>query len=143
MAESGEGAPVNRPERSFWEVVDELRERSPRYPREAYGFVVAALASTVGELPRERREDPLRRHLSGPELVEGVIRLARREFGDLSEIVFREWNVTSSEDIGRIVFELVESGQLSARPEDRLEDFVVARELMASLSSRPRAPAGG
>jgi uncharacterized repeat protein (TIGR04138 family) len=134
---------VNRPERSFWETVDGLRERDSRYRREAYGFVVAALAATVGELPSERRNDPDRRHLSGGELVEGVIRLARREFGDLSEVVFREWNVMSSEDIGQIVFQLVESGQLSARPEDRLEDFRSAPQLMASLSPTTRAPAGG
>jgi uncharacterized repeat protein (TIGR04138 family) len=130
-------------EPSFWEVVDTLGEREPRYAREAYGFVVAALGAAVRALPRARRADPARRHLSGGELVEGVIRLARTEFGDLAELVFREWGVTRSEDIGAIVFRLVDSGQLSARPEDRLEDFGGGPDLLAALGgashgTRPR-----
>ncbi|MGH7742599.1 MAG: Minf_1886 family protein [Candidatus Eiseniibacteriota bacterium] len=134
---------MSHPEVPFWEAVDALRARDPRYRREAYGFVVAALAASVSELPLERRNDPGRRHLSGAELVLGVVRLARREFGDLSEVVFREWNVTRSEDIGRIVFELVECGQLSARPEDRLQDFLEAPEFLGLLAAGARAPAGG
>jgi uncharacterized repeat protein (TIGR04138 family) len=129
---------LSRPESSFWEAVDALRDRDPRYRREAYGFVVAALASAVSELPAERRSDPDRRHLSGGELVIAVIALARREFGDLSELVFREWNLTRTEDIGRIVFELVECGQLSARPEDRMQDFQTGPELLASLTGAGR-----
>ena len=134
---------MNRPESPFWEAVDALRDRDPRYRREAYGFVVAALASAVGELPAERRADPERRHLSGAELVGAVIRLARREFGDLSEVVFREWNLTRTEDIGRIVFELVECGQLSARPEDRMQDFQAGPELLASLAGGSGGPDAG
>lgn len=129
---------MSRPEGSFWEAVDALRARNPRYRREAYGFVVAALAATVGDLPAERKNDPERRHLSGAELVSGVVRLARREFGDLSEVVFREWNVTRSEDIGAMVFELVECGQLAARPEDRLQDFLLGPELLSSLAGGTR-----
>jgi hypothetical protein len=49
-------------------------------------------------------------------------------------VVFREWGVTCTEDVGRVVFELVECGQLSARPEDRLQDFQLGPELMASLA---------
>jgi uncharacterized repeat protein (TIGR04138 family) len=137
----GEGL-LSAPETPFWEAVDALCARHPRYRREAYGFVVAALAFAVGELPAERRSDPLRRHLSGSELVTAVIRLARREFGGLSETVFREWGVTRSEDVGAIVFELVSCGQLSARPEDRLEDFQGGPDLIASLAGAPSAGRG-
>jgi uncharacterized repeat protein (TIGR04138 family) len=102
---------------SFWDAVDALREREPRYRREAYGFVVWALGVTVAALPPERRRDAGRRHLSGRELLE------RREFGVLAPTVFREWGVERGEDVGRIVFELVGCAQLSARPEDTIEDF--------------------
>ncbi len=107
----------------FWETVDRIREAEPRYRREAYGFVVAALGHTVQALPPERLADPLHRHLSGRELLHGVVRLAREEFGPLAALVFREWGVHGSEDVGRIVFGLVEKGELSARPEDSLADF--------------------
>ena len=133
---------MSAPEIPFWEAVDALCEARPRYRREAYGFVVAALAHAVGALPAERRQDPVRRHLSGGELVAAVISLARREFGELSEAVFREWGVTRSEDIGEIVFDLVSCGQLSARPEDRLEDFQGGPDLIASLAVSPPAGRG-
>src|SRR5262249_33872589 len=77
----------------------------------------------VRALPAERQDDPARRHLSGAELLQSVIALARSEFGALAPMVFREWGVRRSEDWGTIVFQLVEQGQLSARPEDRLDDL--------------------
>src|SRR5690242_1877107 len=111
------------PEIPFWDAVDRLRAGDPRYRREAYGFVVAALGATVQALPEERRRDPARRHLAGGELLIGLASLARREFGFLAPAVFREWGVTAGSDVGRIVFELVGIGQLSARPEDSPADF--------------------
>ncbi len=120
---------------SFWDAVDRVRARDPRYRREAYGFVVAALGAAVQALPAERRSHPVRRHLSGQELTSSVIRLARAEFGMLAATVFREWGVTTREDIGRIVFELVELGQLSARPEDSLDDFRGGGDLLLALRS--------
>ena len=122
---------------AFWDAVDGLRAQRQRYAREAYGFVVAALGSTVQGLPRSRRDDAAARHLSGSELLGGVVRLARQEFGVLAPMVFREWGVVSGEDVGEIVFELVNCGQLSARPEDTLEDFRVAGELLGQLAGGP------
>jgi len=107
----------------FWDAVDRIRTANPRYRREAYGFLMLALGHVVSDLPPARRADPDRRHVSGLELVNGVVELARREFGVMAPAVFREWGVLQAADLGEIVFELVECGQLSARPEDRREDF--------------------
>lgn len=126
----------------FWDAVEALREGSPEYAREAYGFVVHALGETVRALPRERREHPTERHLSGQELLGGTADVARREFGELAPMVFREWGVRRSEDVGRIVFQLVECGQLSARPEDRPEDFARGIDLMAALGADGAAANG-
>jgi len=114
---------VSSSELLFWDAVDGIRETESRYRREAYGFVVAALGSTVQALPAERLADPSLRHLTGGELLQGVVRLARQEFGVLGPTVFREWGVLTGEDVGHIVFRLVECGELSARPEDTLADF--------------------
>src|SRR5262245_41057587 len=127
----------------FRDAVDELRARGSRFAREAYVFVVAALGETVRKLPSVRRKDPVHRHLSGQELTAGIIRIAREEFGDLAPMVFREWGVQRTEDIGTIVFELVDAGQLSARPEDRPSDFVTGIDLAAALAAPdplPQAP---
>ena len=123
-------------EQGFWDAVDTIRERDGGFRREAYGFVVAALGVVVQSLPQERRADPERRHLSGRELLDGVVRLARAEFGALAPTVFREWGIERSEDVGRIVFQLVENGQLSARPEDTLEDFQGGPDLLQSLTEK-------
>lgn len=130
---------------TIWDAIDALREARGRYAREAYAFVVAALQATVDDLPEERRADAHRRHLSGRELLAGVVALARREFGPMAATVFREWGVRSSEDVGEIVFEFVRAGQLSARPEDTMDDF---RGFDLEGGLRPAAgecppPAGG
>jgi len=138
-------------ETTFWDAVDEIRTADPRYRREAYGFVMAALGAAVRALPAERRADPERRHLSGAELLRGVIALARGEFGVMAPMVFRTWGVYSSLDVGEIVFQLVGARQLSARPEDRREDFAGV-DLLGALaqgmdlgvpqSPRPSRPTG-
>lgn len=133
---------MDDPEHDFWHAVDAIRERDPRYRREAYAFLMAALGHTVASLPPERRMDPQRRHLSGGELVDGAVALARREFGVLAPTVFREWGVTRTEDLGVMVFQLVEAGQLSARPEDRLEDFAGGPDLLERLGDEARTGPG-
>lgn len=130
----------------FWDTVDALRGSQPRYAREAYGFVVAALGETVKGLPRERLADAERRHLSGRELLAGVVDLARSEFGPLAATVFAEWGLASSADVGEIVFELVRAGQLSARPEDTMDDFRGGFDLAGELrrdGGRGPLPPGG
>ena len=126
---------MSSPRASFWDAVGAIRDHDDRLRPEAYGFVLAALEWTVSGLPADRGADPIRRHLSGPELLAGVVALARREFGAFAPTVFREWGVRSNEDVGRLVFQLVESGQLSARPEDAMQDFLGAPDLLTALTT--------
>jgi uncharacterized repeat protein (TIGR04138 family) len=117
----------------FWGQVECLRERDPRYAREAYGFVMLALERTLSRLPAVRRHDPVRRHVSGQELLAGLLDLARDEFGFLACRVLATWGLRGGHDLGVIVFQLVEAGILSRRPEDRLEDFHGGPEFRAVL----------
>jgi len=125
---------MNSPDQPFWDSVETIRDADPRFSREAYGFLMGALGLTVQALPAARREDAARRHLSGQELLSGLIQLARSEFGSLAPMVFREWGVRRGEDWGTIVFQLVATGQLSARPEDRVEDFAGGPDLETALT---------
>ncbi len=122
-------------EPAFWDAVDGVRAAGSPYPPAAYGCVVAALSAAVATLPAERRADPERRHLSGRELLASVVALARAEFGFMAATTFREWGVTRGEDVGRIVFDLVGAGQLSARPEDTMDDFTGVPDLLAAVDS--------
>jgi uncharacterized repeat protein (TIGR04138 family) len=63
-------------------------------------------------------------HITGQELLEGVRQLARDQFGLMAITVLRRWGVTCTEDIGRMVFELVERGEMRKTDRDSLDDFV-------------------
>jgi len=103
-----------------------VKTRKP-YHRNAYEFVFDSLRYTQEMLNRghvvdEMSEDSA--HISGRELLEGVRLLALERFGLLSQMVFRSWGIKSTEDFGRIVFELVERGEMKKTERDSISDFV-------------------
>lgn len=106
----------------------EIVRRDPRYPYEAYEFVFGALAYTqkmLDRLPRENvsAEAEPHYHVSGPELLEGVRQFALREFGLMARTVLRIWAINRTDDIGEIVFNLVQENLMSKAETDRLSDF--------------------
>lgn len=103
--------------------------RHGMYSRDAYVFVLAALEDTV-------RNMPARRHISGQELLTGLSRYARGSFGPLAHFVLNEWGVRSCMDFGRIVFQLVEAGQLSKTDDDSLADFAQGYDFAEEFEGR-------
>lgn len=98
------------------EILHRLLARNARYHGKAYLFVLAALNRVLSGL-----EQP--RHISGEELAWGVRDLAVEEFGPMARTVLGHWGIHSTQDVGEIVFTLVECGLLVKREEDRREDF--------------------
>jgi len=49
--------------------------------------------------------------------------LALERFGPMARIVLEHWGICATEDVGGVVFALVEQGILIKQPEDRPEDF--------------------
>lgn len=94
-----------------------------RYHQNAYQFVFAALRHAQENLGRDRH-DTNTGHISGLELLEGVRLLGLEHFGLMTISVFASWGVHGTEDFGRIVFELIESGEMRKTDDDQLEDFV-------------------
>ena len=96
------------------------------YPRDAYEFVQQGLGFTAhrihGQAKAEAVETPSR-HVSGQQLCEGLRDYALAQWGLLARAVLRRWSITSTLDFGRIVFALIEAGQLQKTDEDTLEDF--------------------
>jgi uncharacterized repeat protein (TIGR04138 family) len=97
----------------------------PRYHRNAYHFVFSALQFTQEKLNRTaahvlHEEDA---HISGQELCSGLRELALQKFGLLTRTVLRHWGITSTDDVGRIVFELIERGEMRKTENDSLDDF--------------------
>ena len=97
-----------------------------RYHKNAYQFVFQALQYTQERLDRKRsmsEEDEDEAHISGQELLSGVRDLALEQFGMLARTVFKRWGIRATEDFGRIVFELVERGEMRKTDRDQLSDF--------------------
>ncbi len=94
----------------------ELRRRDGKYNERAYVFVLAALEFAQTRLPT-------RRHLSGVELAWACRDFALEQFGMLAAAVLTHWGVHTTEDLGQIVFMLIDVGLLARQPTDRLEDF--------------------
>lgn len=93
-----------------------------RYAADAYDFVREAVTFTVHRLQLDGLP-PGRRHVRGPQLLDGFREFALQEFGPLAFEVLREWGLHQTDDVGHIVFNLVRHGLLGASKEDRQEDF--------------------
>ncbi|MHC4850750.1 MAG: Minf_1886 family protein [Planctomycetota bacterium] len=100
-----------------------LRRRDRRYARNAYYFILDALDYTIEHLGRHRQVGEAR-HVGGREVLEGARELAAQEFGPMAQIVFKRWGISRTEDVGELVFNLIEIGLLSRRAEDTRLDFV-------------------
>jgi uncharacterized repeat protein (TIGR04138 family) len=98
------------------EILDQLQERNPRFHAKAYFFVLAALHSVIQGMTKPR-------HISGRELAVGVRELALHRFGPMARTVLEHWGIHATEDVGCVVFALVEHGILVKQDGDRPEDF--------------------
>ena len=106
--------------------LEELVRHNPRYPCEAYEFIFSALAHTqelLGRVPPPEGSAGQDYHVSGQQLLEGVRELALREFGLMARTVFRMWGINRTDDVGAIVFNLIEGGLMSKTDRDNLDDF--------------------
>ena len=108
----------------FSEIVALICKEDSRFDRKAYDFVRMGLDHTVKEL---RKKEPARaersRHVTGPELLEGLRAYALEQFGPLAKTVLNTWGIRRCRDFGDIVFNLIEYNVFSKTENDRPEDF--------------------
>lgn len=102
-------------DRALFEKVEALAEGSG-HPVVAYIWVLRVVDETLRRLGREG-------HIEAAELLEGHRELALREFGPMAYEVQRHWGLTSTSDVGRLVFELVAAGLLGKTEDDAIEAF--------------------
>jgi uncharacterized repeat protein (TIGR04138 family) len=117
----------------------ELSRESPHFAYEAYEFVCDAVSFTqrrLGRTPEDEDDEAEDHHVSGAELLRGVCDLAVMTFGMMAPVVFKRWNVRTTGDVGRMVFDLIRVGRLSKSDRDAPEDF-------HDLFDLPKELAGG
>lgn len=103
------------------EIIRKIVHKDPRYREEAYTFVREGLDYTVHELKDLNKEES--HHVRGWELSKGIRDYAIREFGPVSLRVLRHWGIKCSDDIGEIVYNMIEAQLLGKTDEDDKQDF--------------------
>lgn len=124
---------------NFDAAVKMIAGKGAVYKPDGYHFLREALDYTVNQL----RKDELieHRHVSGPELLHGVVDYALKEFGSMAVAVFDSWGITSGEDIGTMVFQLIEVGAFGRSDDDSPADFSGVIDLREEFLA-PFRPAG-
>ena len=106
---------------TFNQALEQILKEDARYDEQAYLFVREALDFTIKMLGKPQAGTA--RHVSGVELLEGVRQYALKEYGPVAQTVLGRWGIRRCEDIGEIVFNLVDKGVLGKTEEDKREDF--------------------
>src|SRR5215469_7502980 len=122
----------------FAEALDSIVANDPRYQREGYIFLRDALDFTTKQ--QKKAKGLSVRHVTGPELLNGVRQYALKEFGPMVMTVFDSWGIRSCEDVGRMVFNLIGAGVFGKTEEDSIEDFTNVYDFQEAFV-KPFAPA--
>jgi uncharacterized repeat protein (TIGR04138 family) len=122
----------------FADALDSVVTNDPRYQRDGYIFLRDALDFTTKQQKKVKGVSV--RHVTGPELLDGVRRYAVKEFGPMVMTVFDSWGIRSCEDIGNMVFNLIGAGVFGKTEEDSIEDFKNVYDFEVAFV-RPFAPA--
>jgi uncharacterized repeat protein (TIGR04138 family) len=96
--------------------------RDTRYKLGAYLFILSGLEFYLTQIGEKR-------HVKGQELSIGLLTFAHKQFGPLAGTVFKYWGITTSDDIGYMVYNLIGIGVMSKQPDDRIEDFFNAADI--------------
>lgn len=105
-----------RDEFNLIQTIEEIAKKDPRYPEDAYFFILRGLNFTVARLDKPR-------HVTGQELSEGMRFYAIEQFGPMAKDVLEHWGITRTEDFGNIVFNLIEVKLLAKTEGDSIDDF--------------------
>lgn len=105
----------------FQEAVEAVARDDKRYHPEAYVFLRDSLEATLKRRKKAKKE--VGGHVAAPELLDGFRLHALHEFGPMAMTVLDYWGVRSCEDVGQMVFNLVQAGVFGKTDEDTPESF--------------------
>ena len=117
------------------QVLDKIRNeiilsgRDTRYKIEAYSFVLHGLNfhhTKTGE----------KRHFTGNELAEGLTDFAQKQFGPLAHTVLKYWGIHKTNDLGYIVYNLIDIKLIRKQESDSLEDFFNVLDIKKHLDNK-------
>ena len=124
---------------TFDDMVSRVYEADFRFDTDAYYFLRDALDRTARTLGRDGPKAE-NRHLSGAELAAGFRDCMLEDFGPMAATVAEDWGLEKSDDIGAMVYNLIEAGAFGKAPTDRRTDFNGLFNLIDDLEA-PYLPA--
>lgn len=101
----------------------QVSEEQCLYPQEAFEFVRRGLSYTVQKVHHQLTDPNASHHISGQELCIGLRELAWAQWGLMAPAVLKRWNIRRTEDFGKIVFTLVDCGEMAKTDDDSPADF--------------------
>ena len=115
----------------FEQSVVSILKRDPRFDPHAYFFLKDALDFTLKRVAETNGGQP--RHVRGPELLAGFRDFSLEQFGPMAATLMNEWGVRKCQDVGDMVFHLIEEQVFGKQDSDRREDFSEAFDFEESL----------
>jgi uncharacterized repeat protein (TIGR04138 family) len=97
-------------------TIERIAAEDGRYLPDAFYFVYEALDHKLRQLGEVR-------HLRAGELLDGFRSLAHERFGLMARVVLEHWGVNRTDDVGEIVYLLIENGLLFKTDEDSKSEF--------------------
>lgn len=104
-------------------TIEQIAQEDGRYDIKALKFVFDGLGETIREIREESECDSGTRHITGAELARGIASLARQRWGFLANMVLNRWGVSTTRDMGEIVYLMIKHNWMTAQETDRIEDF--------------------
>jgi uncharacterized repeat protein (TIGR04138 family) len=105
----------------FEQSVVSILKRDQRFDPLAYFFLKDALDFTLKRIAEAN--DGQARHVSGPELLAGFRDFSLEQFGPMASTLMSEWGVRKCQDVGDMVFQLIEEQVFGKQDSDQREDF--------------------
>ena len=104
----------------FLHDIRKFCQKNHDYPPDAYNFLVESFNITLDRIKQEVDAD---QDISAAFLLEGIKRYALEQYGALAFHVLSEWNIHTTMDFGKMVFNLVQIGWFGKSDDDSIKDF--------------------
>ncbi len=117
---------------SFGDAVRRSFQKDPRYQPAAYELVRDSLHMAAKKFRDESADD---QHVSGQELLEGFRQHVLSEYGPMSNVILDQWGLHCGEDVGNIVYNLIDVGYFGKNDGDSITDFAGGYDFKTAFSA--------
>jgi uncharacterized repeat protein (TIGR04138 family) len=106
---------------TFEQAINVIITKDSRFHHSSYLFLKETLDFTLNRIAEQNKGR--QRHITGAELLIGFRDFALEQFGPMAHTLFKEWGLSKCQDVGDMVFSLIEEGVFGKQDSDTKEDF--------------------